>query len=43
MMDSTGEASRVSEQVAETISEVARGATEQSESTQQSSEMVKIS
>ena len=40
MMDSTGEASRVSEQVAETISEVARGATEQSESTQQSSEMV---
>ena len=40
MMDSTTEASRVSEQVAETISEVARGATEQSESTQQSSEMV---
>lgn len=40
MMDSTSEASRVSEQVAETISEVARGATEQSESTQQSSEMV---
>jgi len=40
MMDSTGEASRVSEQVAETISEVARGATEQSESTQESSEMV---
>ncbi len=40
MMTSTGEASRVSEQVAETISEVARGATEQSESTQQSSEMV---
>ncbi len=40
MMDSTGEASRVSEQVAETISEVARGASEQSESTQKSSEMV---
>lgn len=40
MMGSTGEASRVSEQVAETIGEVARGASEQSESTQQSSEMV---
>ncbi len=40
MMDSTSEASRVSEQVTETIAEVARGAGEQSEATQQSSEMV---
>ncbi len=40
MMTSTGEASRVSEQVAETISEVARGASEQSVAAQESSEMV---
>lgn len=40
MMVSTKEAGQVSEQVAMTISEVAKGAAEQSESTQSSSEMV---
>lgn len=40
MQQSTDEASRVSEQIAMTISEVAKGASEQAESTQKSSDLV---